>query len=214
MWNILRFFFKAPSVKLAIHWPSLFNLKLMRKLNKVQLSPEQLKLISSTINKNKYCCLLVFGLGNDSLYWSNLNKKGTTIFLEDNEGWLKVVTKRVNGIRAFLVKFDSQRKDWKILLNNPSSLAMILPPEVKEIEWDVILVDAPSGVDDKSPGRMKSIFTSSELIKKNGDIFIHDCDREVERIYSTHFLKEENLKVELKAPPGIGYLRHYNMAVK
>ncbi len=207
--TILRYFLARPSIGLARRWPSRFNISMMRKLNGTQLSSEQLKVISTTIKRKRPCKLLVFGLGNDSLFWSALNRGGVTIFLEDNEDWLETITKQSKGITAFLVHYNTQRKDWKMFLEHPSLLDMALPDDVEEQEWDVIVIDAPNGCGDQKPGRMKSIFLSSRLINNQGDIFVHDCEREVENVYCNHFLNKENIKLEIQSPNG--YLRHYHM---
>ena len=67
---------------------------------------------------------------------------------------------------------------------------------------------------DQSPGRMKSIFHSSKLIKDSGDIFVHDCNREVEDIYCNRFLGKENLKLEIEAPRRITEALSDNKRVK
>ena len=99
-----------------------------------------------------------------------------------------------------------------MLLESPSLLDMTLPKNVEREEWDVILVDAPAGLNDQSPGRMKSIFLSSRLVKNSGDVFVHDCNREVEDIYCNNFLKKENLQIEISAPTGS--LRHYHISTR
>ena len=199
-----------PTAELCRRWPSHFTISVMRTLNGIQLSPEQLQLISTTIRGKAPCRLLVFGLGNDSVFLQNLNRGGITIFIEDDRGWFHKITTRSKGLTAFLVDYTTQRKDWRMLLEHPSLLSMSLPHDVENEEWDVILVDAPSGWDDQTPGRMVSIFLSSRLVKGSGDIFVHDCNREVEAVYCNSFLKNENLKTEIEAP--VGSLRHYHMA--
>jgi len=169
--KVIKSFFAWASVESVRLWPSYFNILVMRKLNQILLSPEQLKIISTTIKKMAPCKLLVFGLGNDSVFWSRLNRGGITIFLEDDEDWLQTITKKSIGITAFLVNYNTKRKDWKMLLEYPSLLNMTLSDDVEKEEWDVIIVDAPSGSNDQTPGRMKSIFLSSRLIKNSGDIF-------------------------------------------
>lgn len=197
------------SIDLAIIWPSRFYIWMMRRYNRIQLSIQQLQLILLTIKKRRPCKLFVFGLGNDSLLWSKLNQGGKTVFLEDNKVWLDKVTKKLKRIEAFHVDYNTRREDWKKFLESPSLLEMTLPNNLEKKEWDVVLVDAPAGKDDNSPGRMKSIFLSSRLINNSGDVFVHDCNREIEDIYSNHFLKKENLRSEIKA--SVGILRHYNI---
>ena len=80
-----------------------------------------------------------------------------------------------------------------------------MPQEVEKENWDIILVDAPAGWGDQTPGRMKSIFIASQLAANYTDVFVHDCDRIVEKTYSHTFLKQENLKTEIQK------LRHYNI---
>jgi len=198
-----------PSIILTGFWTSRFNILLMRKLNGIQLSTMQIKVICKTIKRKTPCKLLVFGLGNDSHFWSSLNQNGTTFFLEDNKDWFQKISKSSKNIKAFLVNYDTKRENWKSMLEDTSLLEMTLPDEVEKEAWDIILVDAPTGWNDQTPGRMKSIFLSSKLIKNSGDVFIHDCDREVEKTYCDKFLQKENLKTEIIAP--IGLLRHYHI---
>jgi hypothetical protein len=195
------------TVKLAACWPSSFNIFIMKTFNQIVLSTKQLKAICATLKKRTPCRLLVFGLGNDSLFWLTLNRDGLTVFIEDDKNWFEKITKKSKGIKAFLVHYGTQRKDWKKLLENTSLLKTILPDDIEKEEWDIILVDGPKGWGDETPGRMKSIFLASRLIGKSGEIFVHDCDREVEDAYCNKFLGENNLKMEYRDP--IGFLRHY-----
>jgi glucuronoxylan 4-O-methyltransferase len=202
--------FSAPvSVELAKLWPSRRRISKMKKLNKIQMSVEQLVAIAAVIREKAPCKLLVFGLGNDSVFWSGLNRGGVSVFLEDDEDWFHDIVGRSRSLTAFLVEYDTRRTDWKRLLETPSSLEMPLPGDVAKEEWDIVLVDAPGGWKDEMPGRMKSIFLSSRLVKDSGDVFVHDCDREIEDAYCTRFLDRRNLKLEIEAP--VGCLRHYRM---
>jgi hypothetical protein len=56
------------SIRLAIFWPSYSNISAMREYNRIILSAEQLKAISTAIKRKIPCNLLVFGLGNDSFF--------------------------------------------------------------------------------------------------------------------------------------------------
>ena len=141
----LIYFFARPSIVFAALWPSNFTISLMRKLNKIQLTPEQLKVIAMTVKRKAPCKFLVFGAGNDSAFWSNINRGGVTIFLEHNKYWLQKITKKSKSVIVFLVNYDTQIKDWQHLLEHPSLLNMDLPIDVERKAWDVILVDAPDG---------------------------------------------------------------------
>ena len=83
---------------------------------------------------------------------------------------------------------------------------MDLAPEIRKTEWDVILIDGPAGYEDNTPGRMKSIYESSRLIKQGGSIFVHDQEREVEKAYGDRYLQKDNVVAEVK---GRATLRHY-----
>ena len=57
------------------------------------------------------------------------------------------------------------------------------------------------------PGRMQSIYMASKLARENGntDVFVHDCDRQIENAYANRFLGQENLACEVER------LRHYRI---
>lgn len=198
------------SVELAVHRPATPLLALVKRFYEIQLSADQLKLIATTVKAKKGCRLLIFGMGNDSAFWSRLNRNGMTVFLEDNEQWHQRITERVKGLTSVLVSYNTRITDWKMLLESPSLLQMTLPDEVEKEAWDVILVDAPDGSNDRTTGRMKSIALASRLAGDPGTVFVHDCEREVENSYCNRFLKEENLKAEID-PPDSGCLRQYLM---
>ncbi len=207
--RIIKHLFAWWSIELAILWPIHFTISVMRKVNGIQLTAAHLSAIAVCVKDKAPSKLLVFGLGNDSLFWLRLNRGGVTLFLEENGNWFHQMMKKSKEVTAFLVKYNTQISDWRMLLEHQSLLKMTLPNEVVKEKWDIIIIDAPEGWNDQTTGRMKSIYQSSRLIKKSGDIFVHDCNREVEDVYCNKFLKKENLKIEIKAP--VGFLRHYHM---
>lgn len=197
---------KGPAVELCAHWPSTATIAAMRRLNDIQLTTEELRAIIAAVKHRAPCEFLVFGLGYDSILWSKVNHGGTTVFLEDIQDWLREITQRHPRITAYRVEYGTQRAQWRELLQSPSVFEVDLPQEVMQTQFDVVLVDGPAGFGDSTPGRMKSIAVASRLARLGGDVFVHDCDREVEQVCCDRFLGNENLSVE------VGVLRHYRIA--
>ena len=167
-------------------------------LTDIQLQPSELRPIIKEISARPGCSLLVFGCGNDSVLWERANRDGTTAFLEDDPEWLKLVRARLTKAEAHLVRYGTKRSDWAALLNSPDRLRLDLPAEISSRRWEVVLVDGPAGFDDEQPGRMKSIFAAAELVAPGGCVFVHDCDRQVEREYAARYLGNHRLFIEVK----------------
>lgn len=198
-----------PSVEIAALLPSKRSISLMKRLNGLLLSTSQILAIAHLAKQKAPCNMLIFGLGFDSVFWHRVNRGGLTIFLEDNQVWLRNITGKSKLIRAYAVDYGTKMKDWRKYLDDPALNQMDLPPIVKEQRWDIILVDAPEGWSDDTPGRMKSIYLASKLVKPGGDVFVHDCNRQVEDAFCNKFLGPQNLVVEFKSPAG--FLRHYRI---
>jgi hypothetical protein len=149
---------------------------------------------------------LVFGMGNDSPFWFKLNRRGRTVFVEDQEEWFRKIRGENPFLEAYQVRYGTSLSEATELIDRPGRLAMDLPPQIRKAEWDVILIDGPAGYADNTPGRMKSIYESSRLIKPGGSVFVHDQEREVERAYGDRYLLKTNVVAEVK---GRATLRHY-----
>ncbi|KAM0861120.1 hypothetical protein ACQ4PT_046100 [Festuca glaucescens] len=159
--------------------------------------------------------LLVFGLGHDSPLWHALNPGGATVFLEEDPEWYRVVRSQSPHLRAHLVRYRTRLDHADLLLgsykqfpscvpgtgaepavraNAACPLALHdLPPEVYENEWDVLMVDAPKGYFPSAPGRMAAIWTAAAMARArrgegDTDVFLHDVDRRVERMYAEELL--------------------------
>nr|GLL31818.1 glucuronoxylan 4-O-methyltransferase 3-like [Ipomoea trifida] len=178
------------------------------------ITPQQtLKEISVSLrilDKKSPCNFLVFGLGHDSLMWSALNHGGRTVFLEEDKSWIDQIRRRVPSLESYHVRYDSKVSRAKELMGigmgiecrevvdpraSKCGLAIKnLPDEVYEVDWDVIMVDAPTGYHDEAPGRMNAIYTAGLMARnrENGetDVLVHDVDRVVENKFSKAFLCE------------------------
>jgi glucuronoxylan 4-O-methyltransferase len=149
---------------------------------------------------------LVFGMGNDSPFWFDLNRRGRTVFIEDQEEWFNKIQQKNPALEAYLVDYGTKLEEGMQLIDHPERLEMDLVPEIRKTEWDAILVDGPAGYADGTPGRMKSIYEASRLIKPGGRIFVHDQERAVEREYCDRYLLKSNVVAEIT---GRALLRHY-----
>jgi len=141
------------------------------------------------------CNLLVFGLGNDSFLWHNLNKDGTTVFIEDDIEWISNFEN--SDLNIIPVKYNTFVEDYKILKYNESKLTIELPENITNKEWDFIFVDGPLGHQPPrpwaGPGRMKSLYTAFTLIKNNGVVVVDDFSRPIENNYTRHFFGKDNI---------------------
>ncbi|PQQ13825.1 protein IRX15-LIKE [Prunus yedoensis var. nudiflora] len=143
------------------------------------MSAPELTTISSTLTRlcAPTCNFLIFGLTHESLLYLALNLNGRTVFLDESE---------------FLVSRFEQSHPH----HTPEAYDVSYTTQVP---WDVILVDGPRGYSPAAPGRMSAIFTAGVLARsKRGGratthVFVHDLNREVERVFSDEFLCRENL---------------------
>lgn len=157
------------------------------KTKKKQMTKEEYTYISSFLGDVNF---LIFGTGYDSDLWRFVNKNGRTIFLENNPKWI------LNTEDTFLVEYTTKLTEAELLLTeyvngNDTRLRMQLPDIVLKTAWDFIFVDSPEGWNDNTPGRMQSIYAAKLLALSDTQIFIHDCDRYVEDLYSKKMFKSE-----------------------
>lgn len=126
--------------------------------------------------------LLVWGLGNDSSFWSRTTI-GKVIFLEDGtwetnlihgKRWFDVVTAQNPKLEAYAVDYTSTNMaaTYNLLSGHPEKWSKLeiqtnFPKVVRETRWDVILVDAPLGFANAGPGRYQSLYMTKLLAKKS-----------------------------------------------
>ena len=131
------------------------------------MSFKQYWILAKHIEKYAPCKLLVFGLGYDSLLWDSLNKRGKTLFLEDNNEWIKNFSNSNLLIKE--VKYKTKIQDYKKYGFNDKVLMLDLEEEIYSENWDMIIVDAPLGHQPprkwSGPGRMSSLFSAKILSK-------------------------------------------------
>ncbi|GLT96278.1 hypothetical protein SLE2022_139140 [Rubroshorea leprosula] len=171
------------------------------------------------------CNFLVFGLGRDSVMWAALNHGGRTVFLEEDAVWIDQIKQNSPDLEIYHVEYDTKVKQADVLLQmgmreecrvvgDPRSSVCRLahkgfPDDIYNTEWDLIMVDAPTGYHDEAPGRMTAIYTSGLMARNRAegetDVFVHDVNRVVEDKFSMAFLCEGYMKEQE------GLLRHFTI---
>jgi len=169
----------------------------LRAKPRIQFTEAEALLVGSAVRQFSKCRFLVFGVGHDSTMWSRINSRGTTVFLEHNPDWIGNVRQTDPSLDIRPVEYTTRITQWRKILDQPDSLTMDLPPEIRETRWDVVLVDAPNGfiMADEYPGfgpihgRMQSLLEAHRLIAPGGYVFVHDAEREVEAACCDRFFK-------------------------
>ncbi|XP_078172751.1 glucuronoxylan 4-O-methyltransferase 1-like [Carex rostrata] len=194
------------------------------------ITPQQtLKEISVTarvLERKSPCNFLVFGLGHDSLMWIALNHGGHTVFLEEDSSWIVTIQKRHPSVESYHVVYNTKLTEANSLLELGQSpecknvsgdirfpscqLALKgLPSVFYEVEWDLIMIDAPTGWRPEAPGRMGAIYTAGMVARQRRegetDVFVHDVDRAIEDKFSKTFLCEGYMKEQE------GKIRHFTI---
>lgn len=158
--------------------------------NHGQCSEREYALIVQELRSQPSCNFLVFGVGNDSKLWLEINKGGKTVFLEDQLDWIQTVKSTVGehlDIRK--VEYRTDISEWKEIVDNRERLLLDLPGDIINTDWDLIFIDSPMGFRSTGvPGRMQSIYTASQL--KCHRYILHDVDRIVEKTYGEIYLGE------------------------
>lgn len=192
-----------------------------------QQSIDEIRVSFDVLQSLAPCNFLVFGVGRDSLMWTSLNPRGTTLFLEEDPDWVKTVLRDAPILRAHPVNYRTHLSEADELISSykgepdclPSSarlspdsrcrLALTeLPDDVYKTEWDLIMIDAPRGYFPEAPGRMAAIYSAAVMARARvgagvTHVFVHDVNRRVEKMFAEEFLCA---KYRVKA---VGRLWHF-----
>lgn len=159
------------------------------------MSENQYIYAGQQLDKVAPCNFLVFGLGHDAYVWSQINKGGRTVFLEDDKEWISKF--EGSDLEIYPVDYNTKVENHEKIGFDPKKLKMDLPDNVASEIWDIIFVDGPLGHNPprqyKGPGRMKSIYAAYNLLKEGGICIVDDMGRQVESKYAFHFFGNNNL---------------------
>ncbi|KAG4166249.1 hypothetical protein ERO13_A13G118500v2 [Gossypium hirsutum] len=190
-----------------------------------QQTLKEISVSARVLEKKAPCNFLVFGLGHDSLMWAGLNHGGRTVFLEEDKAWIEQIKQKLPSLESYHVEYVTKvhqaddllktgmKEECKVVGDprfSKCDLALKgFPNEIYDIEWDLIMVDAPTGFHDEAPGRMNAIYTAGLMARNREegetDVFVHDVNRVVEDKFSMAFLCEGYLREQQ------GLLRHFTI---
>ncbi|KAL3614239.1 hypothetical protein CASFOL_042313 [Castilleja foliolosa] len=166
------------------------------------------------------CNLLVFGISHETLLWNALNHNGggRTVFVDESNYLISKLEERHPSIEAYDIQFTTKvselydlieyykreisadcRPVQNLLFSDCKLAVNDLPNHIYDVAWDVILVDGPRGYFAAAPGRMMAIYSAGVLARsKRGGavethVFVHEFEREAERVCAYEFLCKENL---------------------
>ena len=184
-----------------------FELAVLSHCSRTQLAYDEYSYIASVLRLYAPCNMLVFGAGDDTKHWLNLNRGGVTVVLENKVNWKLRARKQYRQAREVFgevrghvsgVNYTADRDNWRTLLDDRDKLDVVLKDDILNTAWDMIFVDSPND----EVGRMQSIHMASKLAGYT-DVFVHDCDRELEMCYCDACFADD------KYCASVERLRHY-----
>lgn len=159
--------------------------------DKILLGHYQASVIALQIFRLKRRCnFLVFGCGNDSRLWAELNKYGTTVFLEGSLNWKNKVLAANPDLRIELYDVGANTVSESLADN-----VQYLPPPAALFErrFDLIFIDGPQGFKSSCPGRALPIIWSKEIACSHTNIFLDDYERALETKYFNRYFPESTV---------------------
>ena len=166
--------------------------------SEAQMSSEQYLYISDRISGGlcrARCNVLVFGVGGDSSLWISANRDGRTVFIEEDETWAERARQRSPSIKVYTYTYRTTLARLDEEINDvDAQFYDFLPPALASLQWNVILIDAPTGYVVTSPGRLQPVWFAAKhaasITTEQGrdiDIFLHDANRHAEQRMGREF---------------------------
>ena len=76
----------------------------------MHMTPRQYAAIAASIHAHAPCAALIFGCGEDSAMWEELNAGGRTVFLENAPSWAQ--RSAAAGLDVIAVEYESRLHQW------------------------------------------------------------------------------------------------------
>jgi hypothetical protein len=176
-----------------------FSTTILNKYN--QFLHSNIQLAKPVISNILLCCqnkkMLVFGLGYDSELWYNATNKNT-YFIENNQQYIDL-NKNINNNNIIYHQYKDITVKSSLNLTDDKINMFKIPQKLLELApFDIILIDGPSGYDEKCPGRLLPIYWSKKYLSKEGTIiYVDDAIRVLEKkCINKYFI--DNKKVYFK----------------
>lgn len=151
-----------------------------------------LDILEELIGKNKK--VLVFGLGMDSKMWYLANEKKNIWFIEHDDNYIKLNS---DIDSSCIIKYDYANINVKksFSLSNDDIENYPIPDIISQnAPYDLIIVDAPTGFNDETYGRLLPIYWTAKYFSKHGTIiYVDDVERSLENYCVNKFLSKNIL---------------------
>jgi glucuronoxylan 4-O-methyltransferase len=157
-----------------------------------QLAPPQIEVIASCLIARRPAQMLVFGLGRDSVMWQRLNEGGETLFVEHDPRYVAAAAASIPAGRIVAFDFAAHTTVFGSFALDLAALGRVAMPAPLARDWDVILVDGPTGFHMEDPGRALPLYWASRLMQRHTHIFVDDYQRALERHFADLLIRFDN----------------------
>ena len=153
--------------------------------NYKQFINSNIQIAKPVISDILLCCqnkkMLVFGLGYDSKLWYNATNKNT-YFVENNQQYIDL-NKNIDSNNIIFYQYNGITVESSLNLTDDKIDMFKIPQKLLELApFDIILVDGPSGNNNKCPGTLLPIYWSKKYLSKEGTIiYVDDSTRGLEK---------------------------------
>ena len=172
------------------------------------MEPDEYFHVMRYVRDNAPQRLLIWGLGYDSATYEQLNRGGTTDFLEFDVSWVgkaDAATQKLNYSGYDDRAFRTSVATVDAFIKQPHR-AMNIPLLAARQCFDTVIVDSPLGWTYHNTGRAVPLYTAATDLRscirderykadRNVTIFVHDCFRAGEEKLTRAFLGEPTTQV-------------------